>query len=313
VVTFCETFRSIASQTWDKLAQAKSVNMQISEQSFTNFNLLDIKLRHQQNVDIITFGTNAESKNGADWELWIEDKGLYMGFRMQAKVIDLSTHRYKQLYDENKNIYQCDTLIKSALKPKCMLFPLYCLYTYWEWSKFPDFHDITRRTGAKEHFGCSLLDPFTVLSLRNTKNNTHIKKLLHGMSPWSTLVCPMFPNKPDLDGIDLDELDFNQLDSHKQAKLNSYQQELNKINIVEHATKTCSTWCCESLEINHDLIKNLDDNVDNYLSKIKDIKPYKEPPQYVRDIIETGHTNVERNDIQHIVILRCGSEGRKIF
>ena len=46
----CHTFRTIAHQTWDKLAIAKSVGHQISEQAFTDFNLLEMKIRHPKEV-----------------------------------------------------------------------------------------------------------------------------------------------------------------------------------------------------------------------------------------------------------------------
>jgi len=212
----CHTFRTIAHQTWDKLAIAKSVGHQISEQAFTDFNLLEMKIRHPKEVTIKTFSSREESCTGADWELWIRSKkNSWVGFRIQAKVINLSTDKYECLHYRSKSkkdsSLQSEKLIHSAFRSQHKLFPIYCLYSFWEHSNYPKFYKYTCSKGSAEHFGCSFVDAFTILELEND-GTKHIKDIFPFMSPWSDLVCCS-----------------------------------SKDDLAIHAHKECKSWCTNSL------------------------------------------------------------------
>jgi len=66
--TLCDTFRGRALWTWDMLARGRSVDCQIGEETLTDLNILELKIRHASEVYTRTFSKPEEGLNGADWE-----------------------------------------------------------------------------------------------------------------------------------------------------------------------------------------------------------------------------------------------------
>ncbi|MBE9049519.1 hypothetical protein IQ243_03695 [Nostocales cyanobacterium LEGE 11386] len=191
--TLCDTFRSRALWTWDTLARGRSVDCQIGEETLTDLNILEFKIRHISEVYSRTFSKPEEGLNGADWEWWFTGSSRkWIGFRVQAKVIDIKTNSFKHLYyRKNKDSpFQCDTLIQNALQKPSPCIPLYCLYSNWNtltqlpW-KCASYYPV------EESYGCSILSAFAVRYLRSIKNleTRHFKTLLSYISPWHCLVC----------------------------------------------------------------------------------------------------------------------------
>lgn len=264
--TLCQTFRTIAYETWDKLAEAESVNFQISEESLTDFILLKLKLRHPDDIKIKSFNKKTEEPiTGADWEFWIEDNNQWVGFRVQAKIINLATFEFSGLhYRSNKGGYQCDNLIYDSLDSNIVMFPLYCLYSYWKPFEFYSQQDTYYNIGINEYFGCSFVDAFTILNLRR-KRSKHIIDIFPNMNPWNSLVCPVIH---DMGGI------------------------------VLHSIDIYLDWCYKSLLKNTDI----DKETREYLSIIEEAIPHREPPSYVQEILENGNTNIIVNNVKHVVI-----------
>jgi len=115
-----------AEWVWDKLRQARSVGFQINEESITDFVLLNFKACGKKQVVTHNFTRQEESRNGADWEWWfVRPNGQCIGFRVQAKVINLQSNGYNQLHYKNKSgVAQTTLLIRDARKHKAI--PLYC-------------------------------------------------------------------------------------------------------------------------------------------------------------------------------------------
>lgn len=67
-MTLCETFRRQAFWTWEQLARARALRVHLGEESLTDFNLLEIRSRHSDEVVTKTFTKAQEGILGADWE-----------------------------------------------------------------------------------------------------------------------------------------------------------------------------------------------------------------------------------------------------
>jgi len=196
-LTLCDTFRELAQWTWYMLAKARFADSQIGEETLTDLNILELKLRHVCEVYTRTFNKRQEGKNGADWEWWFTgSSGKWIGFRVQAKVIDIRTDSFEHLhYKKDKDSkFQCDILIETALKkrrPHRPLIPLYCLYSNWNsLSQTPDWRCQTYFP-LEQSYGCSILSAFEVYYLRTGYKikKKSLKDLLNYMKPWHCLVC----------------------------------------------------------------------------------------------------------------------------
>lgn len=187
----CSTFKSLALNTWDKIAESRRASLQLKEETFTDINMLHLKLRHSGQVKTTVFAKPDEGKNGADWEWWFNfNNDQWIGFRVQAKILNIKSEEFEHLHYKNPatGIYQCDKLIKNALTTKHPKIPLYCFYlqtynperlTNWSCGSFAPTNDL---------WGCSLLSAFEVKRLRvaNHKHLSHVENL---MKPWHCLVC----------------------------------------------------------------------------------------------------------------------------
>ncbi len=248
--TLCDTFRSRAFLTWDMLARGRSVDCQIGEETLTDINILELKIRHSSEIYSCTFSKTEEGSNGADWEWWFTgSSGKWIGFRVQAKVIDIQKNSFNHLhYKQYKSqLYQSDILIKDALQKASPLIPLYCLYS--NWNNLPQFPlKYANSYPIDESYGCSILSAFAVRYLRSKKKKlTHFQTLLRYMNPWHCLVCCHEYKALDLphrvfaywrnsimkiEALILEEIDDNiieQLDN----ELNDYRPIYHKINLLD--------------------------------------------------------------------------------
>jgi hypothetical protein len=182
----CDTFRKLAFDTWFKIQQSKSVLLHIGEETITDNNLLDLKIKHPKEIITRTFTKPQESKNGADWEWWLTGpSNKWFGIRIQAKIINFTNDKYEHLhYKINKTTYQSDRLIQSASENKAI--PLYCLYSYWD----NPTYNISWRCGSFhrviDSFGCSLVSAYDIVKMRN-KNK--LNDILPYMIPWHCIIC----------------------------------------------------------------------------------------------------------------------------
>jgi len=129
----CNTFRAQAFYTWDLLSKSKLNNYQVGEETITDLNLLEIKSRHKKAIYIKEFNKKEEGKFGADWEWWFQGiSGLWLGFRVQAKVIKLTSGKFEHLHywKKKQKLYQSELLIDKALNSSIKTIPLYCFYIY---------------------------------------------------------------------------------------------------------------------------------------------------------------------------------------
>jgi hypothetical protein len=190
--SLCDTFRRQATWTWDSLRQARTASCQLGEESLTDFNLLRIRTRHPHEVFTQTFTKPQEAKTGADWEWWFTGPSRkWLGFRIQAKVIDLRTDKFNHLhYKKKSGAYQSDELVISARASQPPRIPVYCLYmNVGNWRSL-------RRVGAcrsypmtARSFGCMLVGARQVQKLRSMPSATGVNDIVAFATPWHCLVC----------------------------------------------------------------------------------------------------------------------------
>jgi len=179
----CSTFRKQAFSTWNLLRKSRVNDFQPGEETITDMNLLEIKMKHPQEVFIQKFTKRQEAKTGADWEWWFTgSSGKWLGFRIQAKVINIDTLSFPHLYYKSSRIYQTDKLIQDAFKERPHKIPLYCLYTNWNTQSMSyPWHCYSFKKSAKS-YGCSILPAFWVKYL-----------LQEGKQPTLKSVIPYMP------------------------------------------------------------------------------------------------------------------------
>ena len=193
--TLCDTFRRQATWTWDSLRQARTASCQLGEESLTDFNLLRIRTRHPHEVFTQTFTKPQEAKAGADWEWWFTGPSRkWLGFRVQAKVIDLRTDTFNHLHYKTKTkpgAYQSDVLVNSASAAHPPRIPVYCLYVNVNnWRALHRAGACGSYPTTARSFGCMLVDARRIQKLRiATPLATRVHAIMPFATPWHCLVC----------------------------------------------------------------------------------------------------------------------------
>ena len=92
--------------------KSRRAKFQLKEETLTDLNMLELKLRHSRQVRTKVITKKAEGKNGADWEWWFTSKHKWIGIRGQAKIININTNEFLHLHYQQptSKIFQCDKL-----------------------------------------------------------------------------------------------------------------------------------------------------------------------------------------------------------
>lgn len=172
-----------------ELADATSHNLEFShrpgvlvsygEETITETNLLEIRRRHPNRIQLEVFTKHQEALNGADWEWHLVGRRMTLKMRVQAKRLqrnDVLRIRHRVGSTPNQ---QRDLLINQALADG--MKPVYCIYctepqrTLWK-QDYP-------ATGLNPYqSGCLIADAFDVpLTTR------HLSEIERYCVPWHFL------------------------------------------------------------------------------------------------------------------------------
>lgn len=192
-MNLCKTFQRRAISTWNLLRKARVSRLQLGEETITDINLLEIQYKHPHEVILYKFTKPQESRTGADWEWWLTGpSGLWLGLRIQAKVLSLETVDFPHMYYRSKSSSkdQTELLIEGALNNTPPRIPLYCLYVNWDVRQFRyHWRCGTFRLSARS-YGCSLVSAFLAKHLKGKiKSSPKLHHMLPYMLPWQCLVC----------------------------------------------------------------------------------------------------------------------------
>lgn len=184
----CRTFQGLAQQTWDTLAVSRLVAYPMQEETFTDLHLLYLKLHHPE-VKIVSFTKPQEGVNGADWEWWFRlADGNWVGYRVQAKVLDVRSERFEQLYyrKDKSSVSQCDKLIAAAkADKKYPCIPIYALY----------LHSTAHPKTIDARYGCSTVSAYRIRAAKGVKS-TALADWHKTIRPSHELVCPNVAKEP---------------------------------------------------------------------------------------------------------------------
>ncbi len=186
--SLCGDFCDLAIKTWHRIRYGHFWGLKVLEESITDFNLLDLKITHPLKIFTDKFSKPRESKEGADWEWWLGSRGIWLGLRIQAKILDPQKMKYKHLGHKNVNGRQIDLLINYSNKGKYPKIPLYIFYNYWNVSKFDPPWLCRTYPKSVEMLGCSVSEAQSVRSILN-HGSDKLQDISQIMYPWSCLVC----------------------------------------------------------------------------------------------------------------------------
>jgi hypothetical protein len=193
----CTTFCNRAILTWQYLRNGVRSGIELGEETLTDINLLDIQLRHPNEVRTAKFNRIKEGREtGADWEWWFGSKSGWLGLRIQAKKLNHTSLEYDSLDKASKKHgYQVDMLLADAMKNG--LVPLYCLYNFWDTHRSAVQWNCGTYAQSSELHGCTLANANDIKSLISA-NDKSLKSVSAKALPWNCLVCCQgFSNQGD--------------------------------------------------------------------------------------------------------------------
>lgn len=180
----CDTFIFLSFDVLSKMKKARYVQHQPLEESFTDNLILELKYRHPTEIYCQTFSKQLEGKNGADWEWWLTDStySQWLGLRVQAKVLNLTSDKFSHLHYKSGHSYQATKLKKAAEKDG--LIPIYCFY-----SDVPPNAKEWLQIDLLETYGCSLTTIDQVEKWRRKGKINDFSSVMSNSLPWHWLVC----------------------------------------------------------------------------------------------------------------------------
>ncbi len=188
--SLCGAFTVLCPSTWYEIKAGVDCGQPLDEESITTYNLMRLATA-VPTVVLKKHSRRREGRTGADWEIWSGRPGSWIGFRVQAKIINPGKLEYAALYHFKAHATkQLDKLIKGSKEGSHSTYPIYCFYNYWDLS-------IHKRTppgcpyeeNEPELAGWSVLSAFV---LRDTLKARLTKKLQHyepHMYPIGCLFC----------------------------------------------------------------------------------------------------------------------------
>ncbi|MEU9718684.1 DUF6615 family protein [Streptomyces sp. NPDC047976] len=190
--SICRTLCRCAERTFERLAESHLAGKALGEESFTDFNLQDIRKVHGDRVVTHQFTRDEEARNGADWEWWFHDGGHGFGMRVQAKKAH-KDGRYvlrHHIGASGSSVLQSDRLVKDAAASGCL--PFYVFYNHQNWTAARDEQapaDCDHTVADQRQVGCTIVSALVVqrvLVERVYRSSDHVKQQ---SIPWNRVLC----------------------------------------------------------------------------------------------------------------------------
>jgi hypothetical protein len=185
----CEDFILQSRKTWNTIRQACKVRLNISEESITDFNLLELQKRHCHDIHTYKYSKQKESRYGADWEWWLTSNGWFLGLRVQAKKIQPKTLSYPYLnHLTPTGVRQIDALITQSAAASHLKIPIYVFYNFWDCSQYHAPWPCTFRKRNIRALGCGIVEARALRTIIDQGKNG-LKDIARMMYPWSCPIC----------------------------------------------------------------------------------------------------------------------------
>ncbi len=190
-LSLCEDFKQVSKRTWDLLRNAKDFEFNIGEETITDINLLELKIRQPAAIITKQVSRYNESQLGADW-IWaiVGRTGATFVLYVQAKKLFTRSNRYESLIDSTNPFHQVDNLIRNQFYYNILgihMYPIYVFYNY--------FNNHPRKITCNcinvmdsNLAGCSYADAIQIRALIASGKDT-LDDLYHIQYSLSCLVC----------------------------------------------------------------------------------------------------------------------------
>lgn len=191
VASLCDTFQSLAFATHRRLARARRAGYQPLEETFTDLNILELKCRHPSEIYSQAFSKRREGFNGADWEWWLTNnsRSLWLGLRVQAKVLHLATDTFRHLHYQRGKSKTCQLHKLETEAERDGLVPLYCVYTQGISRRSARGRKCLNPNYTSQSYGCALVSTTHVASLQSASKTNDLYSVMKAAVPWHCLVC----------------------------------------------------------------------------------------------------------------------------
>ncbi|WP_343619655.1 DUF6615 family protein [Acinetobacter proteolyticus] len=182
-----DIFKRNSAWVWNSLREARKLDIQLGEESITDFLILNLKKTAGKNIKIQSFTRNEEALNGADWAWWFTGpSGKWLGMRVQAKVIKLTIEKYMTLNHKNQYGIQTDLLVKDAKIHR--MIPIYCMFTNWDPNKYRTPQNCGKQTTYARHYGAALLSISNLRRIK-AKRSSHLSNFINNLIPLHCIFC----------------------------------------------------------------------------------------------------------------------------
>lgn len=191
----CTELRRLAVRTWRRLYSSRRYQKPFSEETITEWNLLDLDCLEIPGIRIRSFTKREEFNEGADWELWLRGlSGDWIAYRMQAKVINKRSAEFSDLHYRSPrgDDYQSDVLIDRCRNHSHQPAPVFVLYCNWDVRGREPAPQTCSIHPPVENFGCSIVSAHTVVKLRNhpqLRKPRDLDSLSPYLRPWHVIAC----------------------------------------------------------------------------------------------------------------------------
>jgi hypothetical protein len=180
----------LSIKTWGDLRDAYNTGYPMKEESITDFLLLELQRSHPNEVVVRPFSRYIEGRStGADWEWWFESGGVYLGMRVQARILDGSDLTYKGLFKSNNKCRcrQVNKLLQSAKRAN--LPAIYCFYNFWPKGMYESVWNCPTFHPRDEYLGCAIADAVVIRNIIKHKSTQRLADIQPICNPWMCLVC----------------------------------------------------------------------------------------------------------------------------
>ena len=119
----------LADETWQRLCDARILEIRFGEETITDLLLLELKRLKPSGISIIQTPKAAEPSQGTDWEWWVARRNMgWIRMAVQAKRIGWTNNRYDALGHKVKGQLQIDVLERFAARNRALA--VYCLFNH---------------------------------------------------------------------------------------------------------------------------------------------------------------------------------------
>jgi integrase len=197
VSALCPTLHTLAATTWRHMTYQAQHGFRLpDERAATDYNMIEMAIRHDDIVRVRLFGTSEEARTGADWHWWVTDDKRYLSLLVQAKKLVSDVYAQLGHVVASSRTRQIDLLIdvcrrSTAATPYTGSIPMYVFYNGDFGTRFP-LDRCENPAVTSEQRGCTVALAEEVRAVFDTPSrgaNPSLAAIGAIAWPWRCLFC----------------------------------------------------------------------------------------------------------------------------